>query len=297
MNRQPAEAVNLEKILCGIEEVPITDQSVSSVADKCGWSIWHTQRIFHALTGQSLGHYIRARKLTEAAKLLRDSKLSVLEVALEIGFGSHEAFSRSFLAYFGESPKNFRKRRPQVSPLLKPVLTQSYVEHLDSISLEPEIKMISQFSVAGISRKVPSPFEQDKPTYDCLLPFWKQFLEMIADVPRDLLGHNLIGIIESESGTYEESHLNYLAACEVSPSNEIDNRFTTVVFPSQTYAVFANTGGGNSTVHLVDYIYGTWLPRSKFERSSGHDFEVFDRSFKFDDANSTSFYYVPIKNR
>ena len=44
------------------------------------------------------------------------SKRSITEIAFEYGFGSHEAFTRSFKLAYGAPPKSFRKA--QVEPIL-----------------------------------------------------------------------------------------------------------------------------------------------------------------------------------
>jgi AraC family transcriptional regulator len=45
--------------------------------------------------------YVRGRRLTEAAKVLSDGAPDILTVALDAGYGSHEAFTRAFRDQFG----------------------------------------------------------------------------------------------------------------------------------------------------------------------------------------------------
>ena len=62
--------------------------------------------------GETLGDYLRRRRLERAAVLLRsDPTLPVLNAALEVGFGSGEAFSRAFKAHFGHVPSAWRALR------------------------------------------------------------------------------------------------------------------------------------------------------------------------------------------
>lgn len=67
---------------------------------------------FWAVTGRSYGDYALRRRLEEAAGLLLACDRRILEIALDLGYGSHEAFTRAFTGAFGISPSVFRKVRP-----------------------------------------------------------------------------------------------------------------------------------------------------------------------------------------
>ena len=49
--------------------------------------------------------YVRGRRLTEAARALSDGATDILAVALDSGYGSHEAFTRAFRDQFGSRRK------------------------------------------------------------------------------------------------------------------------------------------------------------------------------------------------
>ncbi len=66
------------------------------------FSPFHFHRLFAAWTGETLGDYLRRRRVEQAALRLRSQpRLSVLEAALGVGFGSGEAFARAFRQHFG----------------------------------------------------------------------------------------------------------------------------------------------------------------------------------------------------
>ena len=52
--------------------------------------------------------YYRALRLARAQNLLRNSALSLTEVALATGFASSSHFSRAYTAEFGEAPSRYR---------------------------------------------------------------------------------------------------------------------------------------------------------------------------------------------
>ena len=55
----------------------------------------HTARKFKAISGMVFRDYLRRRKLAFALKEVRDSEKGILEIALDYGFSSHEAFTRA----------------------------------------------------------------------------------------------------------------------------------------------------------------------------------------------------------
>lgn len=52
--------------------------------------------------------YVRGRRLTEAAKALSRGAPDIFSVALDAGYGSHEAFTRAFPDEFGVTPETIR---------------------------------------------------------------------------------------------------------------------------------------------------------------------------------------------
>jgi len=83
--------------------------TLQSLSKKLGYSGFHTTRKFREISGMLLGDYIRLRKLAFALIEVRDTKKRFLDIAVEYGFGSHEAFTRSFKAAYGITPANYRK--------------------------------------------------------------------------------------------------------------------------------------------------------------------------------------------
>ena len=84
----------------------LTLDQLSSVAcfSKC-----HFHRLFTAHTGLPLWQYIRWLRLKRAAhQLIVHKDSTIMEVALNAGFESHESFTRAFKQVCGVTPSNFR---------------------------------------------------------------------------------------------------------------------------------------------------------------------------------------------
>jgi len=85
---------------------------LAQLAGVASFSPYHFHRLFRALVGEALGDYVRRRRLEVAAiRLLSQARVSVLNIALGVGFGSAEAFTRAFRARFECSPTQWRNRK------------------------------------------------------------------------------------------------------------------------------------------------------------------------------------------
>lgn len=92
-----------------IEEKIMEKLTVETIADSIHFSKYHYQRMFRNLVGDSVMSYVTKRKLSLAGRELLETNASVIDVALKYGYDSHEGFTRSFKAYMGVSPADYRK--------------------------------------------------------------------------------------------------------------------------------------------------------------------------------------------
>ena len=91
---------------------------------KLGYSEFHTTRKFKEISGIQFRDYLRLRRLAFALIEVRDTKRAFLDIAVDYGFSSHEAFTRAFKATYGVTPSNYRK-----SP--KPVVLRTKINTFD----------------------------------------------------------------------------------------------------------------------------------------------------------------------
>jgi AraC family transcriptional regulator len=87
---------------------PQMDVSVPVLAARAGFSPFHFQRIFRVAVGETVGDYVRNRRLQQAAIELRESEIAITEIALKTGYETPSAFTRAFGARYGMSPTAFR---------------------------------------------------------------------------------------------------------------------------------------------------------------------------------------------
>ena len=88
------------------EAVPI-----SEVIERSHYSQRHFIRLFSSAYGMTPQRYLLDVRIRHATSMLRDSGLSVTEIAMRCGFGDPNYFSRIFRKYVGSSPSEFRGNR------------------------------------------------------------------------------------------------------------------------------------------------------------------------------------------
>ncbi len=88
------------------------EQSVSmqTLAGEIGLSTRSLNRRFKAATGQSPLHYLQNLRMDIAKELLRDSNLSIAEIAYKIGYSDCSHFSKLFQRQMSQTPLTYRQR-------------------------------------------------------------------------------------------------------------------------------------------------------------------------------------------
>ncbi|MGI6669716.1 MAG: AraC family transcriptional regulator [Acetivibrionales bacterium] len=102
-------------------------------------------RIFFALTGYSVKEYIRHRRISEAIRDIKKTDASILEIALNYGFESNEAFTRAFRRITGYPPSAFRNSNLNFS-FERVNILEKYFDIQDKELLEkyPDIKVLKE---------------------------------------------------------------------------------------------------------------------------------------------------------
>ncbi|MBQ7359646.1 MAG: helix-turn-helix domain-containing protein [Lachnospiraceae bacterium] len=113
----------LANSLSYIEEHLTSNIKTEDIAAACYCSKSTLEKMFHCLNHISIRDYIVRRRMTLAAKvLLENSSISVLEVAIQYGYSSNEAFTRAFKQVWNCTPAEYRKSNLKYSALFPRLL-------------------------------------------------------------------------------------------------------------------------------------------------------------------------------
>ena len=118
----PARAMwpTIAQVLLRMQLEVDRDWSLEEAAQVSGYELHHFAHAFTAVVGQPPAQYVRALRLERAAAALRATSASVLELAVESGYGSAEAFTRAFRKAWGVGPTEYRERPLTLSVTSRP---------------------------------------------------------------------------------------------------------------------------------------------------------------------------------
>lgn len=117
--RQNSERV--ERVIAILKDNLAEPPSLEEVGRRVGCSHFYLSRIFSQEMGRGIFQHLRALRMERASELLREGKMNVTQVALEVGYSSPSHFSTAFHETFGCCPGLYplRTLSPEVTDRLK----------------------------------------------------------------------------------------------------------------------------------------------------------------------------------
>ena len=224
--------------------------SLNEMALNAGVSRSHLSRIFPLATGYSISAYLRGRRLSEAAKALASGAPDILCVALEAGYGSHEAFTRAFREQFAVTPDDVRRRRSvDTLELVEPL-------NMDTVSQTrlppPRIEMHPAFHIAGLMERI------DPGQVNSIPALWQRLQPYLGNVAGAIDGPAFGVVVEADEATCD-----YLAGMEVAAGAELPPEFTSVQVPARRWARFAHQGHISTIRQTIAAVF-QWSPPPQY---------------------------------
>jgi len=263
---------------------PMTLDEIAAIG---GVSRFHMVRAFAAATGYPVMRYVRARRLSEAARSLAKGAPDILSLALEADYGSHEAFTRAFRDQFGTTPEAIRAAActHQLS-LQEPILMDSTMS--DNLKA-PRFETAKAFLVAGLAERI---------TCDngAMIPgLWARFHQEVAGIPERVgQGKDQVAYGVCCNGD-DSGNFDYIAGIEVTDFSDLARRFGRIRIPEQRYAVFTHADHVASIRRTVTTIWNQWLPASGYKAADAPNFERYDAKFDPVTGNGGFEIWVPVR--
>lgn len=238
----------IDRALWTIERNSNQSLSLRDVADASGVSRSHLAAAFGTATGQPVMKYLRARRLSAAAKTLAAGASDILTVALENGYSSHEAFTRAFREQFGMTPESVRER--------------GTIDGLAAVAL-PEFRLPGQVRLEPprIVTEPPRLFvglaEQCSFEETARIPGqWQRFMEYYGTI--DHISEEIpVGVSHPAD---DEGHFIYMCAVEVSRFGSHPPQLATLEIPARSCAVFEHRGHISTIYATYTAIWNDALP-------------------------------------
>lgn len=246
-----------------IERVLNDEIDEKEVASLSGYSFAMFSRLFSILTDMTLSEYIRNRRLSEAAILLRETDKKIIDIAMNYGYESPDSFTTAFKNIHGYTPSEVRNGKP--FKLVSRV--QLALSVRGGRSMKITIQKKKAFIVAGIN-------EQSINSSLCPSVWDKLYGKYSHDELASLGEGQCVGVchdIESP-GT-----INYMAGYIVKDADKAENMGLDILEVEEAeYAIVELTGSVPECIHNGwKYAMEVFFPEYGYVHSGSPDFEYY----------------------
>ncbi len=272
-----------------VEEHLYEPVTIHDIAKASSYSAYHFSRIFKSLVGDSPKEYLRKRRLTVAATRLLKEDTSILELAVQCQFESQEAFTRAFKQLFAVTPGQYRKESDPYRLIYKDQFSPHMLHHLqNNLVMEPTIVEREPIKTVGIAKR----YSNDDLD---LKKLWSAFKPYKDKIP-NRVGDELFGIYEEYEEDGDETGFTYVCSAQVSSFDDIPENMVGRIIAGQKYACFEHKGELASLENTLKFIWGSWLPKSKYDYVEKPDFELYGPGF-CDAPGNILRIFIPIQDK
>ncbi len=236
---------------------------VGELAHVANLSPFHFHRVFRALVGETAMEHVRRLRLERAARQLRYTDSSVVQIALASGYEAHEAFTRAFGARFGLPPIEYRRQLRSAAPGEHGV---GAVPTLRALAAEgqPEVQIRSlQAARVAFARHL-GPYQQVGEAWGRLLAF--------AAV-RGLTAPRAFALVYDDPEVTAPERFRYDACLEVAQEIAPEGDIGVQLVQAGRFAVALHRGPYETLSQTYGYLLAGWAPRHAIAIADGPSLE------------------------
>ena len=278
------------RALAFIEQNLQGEIAVVDIADAACYSLYHFCRLFNSTTHFTPYEYLMRRRLSEAAKTLVNTRKKIIEIAFEYRFNSPETFGRAFKRMFEILPNQWRMQGQIRTRLLTPEFSREYLRHLhkgEYLQAVLEERGVRHFvglgSVVGTDP-------------DLISRLWEIFEHELAQTGLKEQQGAYYGIFYYPTD-WEERGVFYMAGKEIMSPEFVSPTLFVRTMPALQYARFIHAGSPVERHLTMQYIYHTWLPKSKRHLSFPLELECYGEDFMGALGERAEYQiYIPLKD-
>jgi len=235
------------KALWIIERNLDRELGLPDLARACDVSRFHLAHAFGEATGMAVMEYVRGRRLTRAAHALAAGAGDILGVALDSGYGSHEAFTRAFRAQFDRTPEDVRNAGSLAGlALVAAILPQD--------DRPPQIPP-PRFESKGELRFVGLGAPYDYGSVAHIPAQWQRFMAEFYGRIENRSEPIPVGVSTRD----EAGRLLYVCAVEVSRFGAVPEPLIKLSLSPSAYAVFEHPGHASELHRTYTAIWNDWF--------------------------------------
>ena len=250
------------RVLVHIQRNLDDELQLEDLASLACFSPFHFHRVFRGMVGEPVGQHVRRLRLERAASRLKHTSHGILDIALEAGYESHAAFTRSFRDTFGASPSDFR----EASNLAYRLESASRVHFGDESRFEPirsedppmtvEIRSLEPTRIAFLRHVGP---------YDQVAGTWEQLTDWVGR--ECLFGADVrfFGMCWDDPEVTPAEKIRYDACVTIGDEVEPEGEIGVSQLEGGRYAVALHEGPYDRLNETYATLLGDWFP------GHGHD--------------------------
>lgn len=239
------------------------DVELRDVAAAALTSEYQLRRVFSVLAGMPLSEYIRRRRMTVAARAVREGDEAVQDIAVRFGYSSADAFARAFRGVHGIGPE--QARRPGAVLRSQPRLS-FHLTVEGRTDMQYRIVEKPAFRIVGRKTRATLAYEGLNRAADQLIRSlpdadWETFEELSDQEP-----HGSISVWNDvdDSGLLEGTEADYYIGAATSRPAAED--YDVLEIPPHTWAAFTTSGPFPQSLEtLWRAVGGEWLPANPYQ--------------------------------
>jgi len=158
--------------------------------------------------------------------------------------------------------------------------------------MEPRFEVLTEKKFIGIS--ITTSFTDNKTS-----TLWRTFMprrnEIQNGLTPDLVSLQVYGAAFDFTQFNPDTEFKKWALKEVSDFNCVPAGMETFILSGGLYAIFLHRGSASEAEKIFGYIFGKWLPQSRYALDDRPHFEILGAKYKNNDPNSEEEIWIPVK--
>ncbi|MFH1843509.1 MAG: AraC family transcriptional regulator [bacterium] len=250
------------RVLVYIQQNLDRELSLQELAEVAHFSPYHFHRIFRGMVGETLQGHIRRIRLERAAARLMQTDRSIIRIAFEAGYESHEAFTRAFQTMTGQAPSAFRVQRQALNHGPSPTGVH-YPLHESPDDFDP---LENGGSTMDVTIKIIDPqrvaFMRHVGPYNQVGGTWEKLCMQLG--AQGLLGPGatFFGLCYDDPEVTPAEKIRYDACITVDEKFQPEGDIGVQTIPGGDYAVTTHHGPYEKLNETYAQLCGQWAPRS-----------------------------------
>ncbi len=304
MSHRSVYVARIHRVLDHINAHLAEPMDLQTLAGVAHFSPWHFHRLFQAFTGETLADCVRRLRLERAAsRLLAVPPLTVLSIALDVGFGSAEVFNRAFKAHFGVTPTAWRQgayddwwagRRDELrkihQALRNPGQALAQAFHDDGLAWQSRLASPQEGTAMNVELKQLPParvaYMRHLGAYGdpAIGRMWERFAAWCMEQGFVAQRRPTFGISHDSPDITAPAKCRYDACVQVDDSFKPSGEVNVQTIPGGLYACTPFKGRGDEIHMAWERLCREWLPDSGYQGDDRPAMEAYGAQMDFDPA-------------